>query len=80
MVAVDPQSFFADPDPADFFNADPGLDPAIKMRCDSENFKNYLMKSLLQLTTISTEKKKKIAVKNTELVQVYFYTISIKLQ
>ena len=51
--AVDPNSFFADPDPADFLNADP--DPEGKMNanpCGSgsslTNFvKNKLVKSFL---------------------------------
>ena len=52
-MAVDPHSFFADPDPAVFLNADP--DPGGKMNADPcgsgsslTNFvKNKLMKSFL---------------------------------
>ena len=54
-MAVDPHSFFADPDPAVFMNADP--DPGGKMNADPcgsgsgsslSNFvKNKLMKSFL---------------------------------
>ena len=54
---MDPHSFFADPDPAVFLNADPDSDPGGKMNADPfgsgsgsslTNFvKNRLMKSFL---------------------------------
>ena len=47
--AVDPHSFFADPDPAVFLNADP--DPSLKICGVTLSLINiYLMKSLLWLT------------------------------
>ena len=61
--AVDPQSFFADPDPAVLLNADP--DPSafvmrIQIRIQLNFYKtNYLMKSFLELKKIH-EKKEKI--------------------
>ena len=40
--AVDPNSFFADPDPAIFLNADP--DPGCKMNADPSRLTNLVFK------------------------------------